>query len=378
MNKKLFSRNYIFIVLSATLFYTTTLMINSVCSSYITSIGETKTVAGIIACAFTFASFFTRPIWGYISDKKSRKWVYIIGAFFSIFSTIIIIFLPKMIMLLVSRILFGIGYSAVTTSGGTVVCDVSGKENMSKAIAFYGIANVLSQVVAPGFALWLLDLGFNFIGWVSLVFVSFSLIIFLFVKYDEKKFVSNKTKFQIFEKKALPASYTILFFAIATASVYSFIPVFAKEKNIGKAGYFYAISALFLLISRLINNKIKNRFGGSKIFIFGTIMFLSGFLSLSFTESIWLFLFAAMLYGIGSGFIHPIVNTAAVQTSTDQKRAIATSTFMMSQDLGMAIGAALWGFLSEKAGFQIMYLSAASTVIIMYFIFKKFLYKLLK
>ncbi len=378
MKKFLLTRNYILTVLSATFFYTTTLMINSVCASYVTSMGNTKTVAGIIACAFTFSSFFARPICGYISDKKSRKKVYVIGALFSILSAIIIIFLPKMMLLFISRVFFGIGYSAVTTSGGTVICDIAGEENISSAIAVYGISNAFSQVIAPGFALWLLEFGFNFVGWASLILLLLSLVLFLFVKYDEKKFVSEKIKFQVFERKALPASYVILFFAIATASVYSFIPVFAEEKNIGKAGYFYAVSASFLLVARLLNSKIKNKFGASNIFTFGAILFLFGFCSLAFTSNLWIFLVAAILYGIGSGVIHPVVNAAAVRGSVNQNRAIATSTFMMSQDLGMAIGAIIWGFLSEKAGFLVMYLCSAFIVIIMIFIFKKFLYKSLK
>ena len=86
-----------------------------------------------------------------------------------------------------------------------------------------------------------------------------------------------------------------------------------------------------------------------------------------------LLLIAAAFYGCGAGLIHPIVNTAAVKDSGKAGRGTATSTFMMSQDLGMTIGAFLWGTISGTYGFSRVYTTVVLLLFVMMYVFRKFL-----
>lgn len=79
------------------------------------------------------------------------------------------------------------------------------------------------------------------------------------------------------------------------------------------------------------------------------------------------------ILGFGAGLIHPIVNTAAVKNCNHSDRGSATSTFMMSQDLGMTLGAFLWGTVSGKFGFSAVYMTVVLLLLIMMVVFRKFL-----
>ena len=81
---------------------------------------------------------------------------------------------------------------------------------------------------------------------------------------------------------------------------------------------------------------------------------------------------------MGAGFVHPVVNTAAVSFCSGENRGFATGTFMMSQDLGMTIGAVLWGIVSENVGFTAVYISTAAVGAVMAAVFAKFLHRKLK
>jgi len=95
------------------------------------------------------------------------------------------------------------------------------------------------------------------------------------------------------------------------------------------------------------------------------------FLVLAVAESsLWLTV-SALLYGRGAGFIHPIVNTAAVQSCRQDEKGLATGTFMMSQDIGMTIGAPLWASLSGRAGFGAVYFAVAVVILAMMYIFSR-------
>ena len=97
---------------------------------------------------------------------------------------------------------------------------------------------------------------------------------------------------------------------------------------------------------------------------------------MGFSYNLMFLVLAAMFYGLGAGFVHPVVNTRAVKNCSPDDRGLATGTFMMSQDSGMTVGALRWGFVSENIGFTAVYLSAAFTSLLMMYVFHKFLSKL--
>ena len=371
MDRSLFSKNYIVAVVAASLFYTGAYMANSVCGKYAVAIGGSNTAAGFAVAAFTLASFFTRPVWGWLVDSRSRRSVCMVGALLCLGASVVLIFVKDIPMLAVSRLVFGRGYSALSTAGGAVVCDIVPAEKLPRAIAFYGISGVVAGAVAPVAGLWLYDRGYMLQA-VAVAAVSACVpLLFLFLKYDEEKFLNKGAKLQIFEKSALPAAKTIVFFALSVAAVNSFIPLMAEERNIGTGKIFFFVSALFTLLTRVVYSRFIKKWGAGRLFYMAGGIYTLAFLVLAVAESsLWLTV-SAMLYGLGAGFIHPIVNTAAVQSCRRDEKGLATGTFMMSQDIGMTIGAPLWAALSGRAGFGAVYFAVAVVILAMMYIFSR-------
>jgi len=378
MNKSLVSKNYILVVASATFFYIVSFMLNSVSGRYTLRLGADKFMAGVVTCTFTLTSFFTRPLWGWMCDKKSRKLIFISGALLCLFSSVILIFTVQIWLLIAARAIFGAGYSALTTAGGTIVCDVVDEKHLGKAISYYGVTNVLSQAVAPAAALWLYGIGFSVLAVAVATGTAAVVLCGTFIRYNQKDFINPQQKFRICEKTALPAAYTIIFFAVATASVYSFIPIMAQEREISGVGWFFTVSAAGLMISRIFNTKFCEKAGESRVFYTGAFLFGAGFTAVAFSYNIFVLAAAGRAYGLGAGFIHPVVNTRAVKRCPRADKGLATGTFMMSQDLGMTIGAVAWGIISEKAGFTAVYSIVALLAVCMMYVFHKFLRSLLE
>ncbi len=374
----MFTKNYILVVLSAALFYIASFMLNSVSGRYTLRLGADKFMAGVVTCVFTLSSFFTRPLWGWICDRKSRKFIFITGASLCLLSSVMLIFTAQILLLLAARAIFGSGYSALTTAGGTIVCDVVEEEQLAKAISYYGITNVLSQAVAPAAALWLYNMGFPVLAVVATAVTAVVAVCGLFITYNQSDYVNPDQKFRMYEKTTLPAAATIIFFAMATASVYSFVPIMAQEREIGAVGWFFAVSATGLMISRVFNTRFCEKAGEKKVFYTGAVLFATGFAVVAFSYNIFILIVAGLVYGLGAGFVHPVVNTRAVKRCSPADRGLATGTFMMSQDLGMTIGAVAWGVISEKAGFTAVYIIVALLAVCMMYVFHKFLGTLLE
>ena len=373
MNTNLLSKNYLLTVVSATLFYIASFMMNTVCAKFVTDSGQSRSLAGVVAAVFTLASFFTRPLWGWLVDSRGRKIIYVSGGLLCLAGYGVLFLNTGTLMLFFSRIVSGAGYSALTSAGGTIVCDVAPKEKLQQAIAIYGVTNVLSQAIAPIAALWLYK--YNFLYVVAVVIVIYILVpvTVKFVNYAETAIIDKNSNFCLYNKSALPAAYTIIFFAMATAAVNSFIPLFAQRRNLTADSWFFFVSALFLLIARIQNKKLTTAIGNKKVFYIGNIVYIIAFIVLVFCSSDMWMLISAVFYGFGAGLIHPIVNTAAVKNCNHSDRGSATSTFMMSQDLGMTLGAFLWGVVSGKFGFSAVYMTVVLLLLIMMVVFRKFL-----
>ncbi len=375
MAKGLFNKKYILILLCGTAFYVSSFMINSVCGKYCISLDRSKTASGIVTRVFTLTSFFLRPIWGYFTDGKGRKKIFFTGLALCLLASGLLFAAESVMMLIVARGVFGRGYSAFTTRSATIVCDICPDDILQQGIAIYGITGVISQAVAPVIALGLYDISFKAVAAFVFGLLILSVLSGIFIKYNDKLYLKENIEFSAVEKKALPASFVIFFFARATASVYSFVPIMAEERKIEFIPIFYMLSAFVLLIIRIFNGKISGMLKNRTAFYIGATALFTGFIFMAFSKDILFLLISGVFYGIGCGLVHPVVNTAAVKNSKKENRGLATGTFMMGQDGGMTVGAALWGAVAEKADFTAVYISVAVCVLLMFTVFKAVLAK---
>jgi len=64
---------------------------------------------------------------------------------------------------------------------------------------------------------------------------------------------------------------------------------------------------------------------------------------------------AAVIFGTGYGMVQPTLHAIVISSCAIQRRGAAGATFLGSMDLGMGIGAVVWGFFSAQFGYAMMY-----------------------
>lgn len=216
MKEKLFTKNYILMIVISALAFIASFMITATSAQHCIAIGGTKATAGFLTSAYTLSAFATRPIWGSLSDNKGRKSVFYIGGIMCAAAIGLLFITRAMWLLFLSRIIFGAGVSGITTSSGTMVSDIIPKSRFSNGIAFYGISNVLSQAVAPALALYLYDFGFGWVLAVVLVLIICSAVGIIFVRYNEKSLLKKENEeksFSLIEKKGVACFFYSHFYS---------------------------------------------------------------------------------------------------------------------------------------------------------------------
>ena len=88
-------------------------------------------------------------------------------------------------------------------------------------------------------------------------------------------------------------------------------------------------------------------------------------LSIVFVQTSWQLMLTAVPYGLAAGLLFPIFNYRIIRTVDASQFAYATSIYYCGLDLGYGIGALIWGYVSQYAGYQALYLIAALVLLIM-------------
>jgi multidrug resistance protein len=115
---------------------------------YATKLGANATTVGFLIASFAFAQLISAPVWGRFSDRYGRRPALLGGLIISATAYVVFAFAGTLWLLLVSRIVQGIG-------GGTIgviqayVADVSDPKDRAKGLGWLSAATSLGAVVGP-------------------------------------------------------------------------------------------------------------------------------------------------------------------------------------------------------------------------------------
>ena len=185
---RLFSMDFICILLLAFLNSTIYQSFTTVIPLFSTSIGGDNVVAGLLVAIYMVGAIAIRPIWGYLADTKSRYVVVILGASLVALSRIGYNFAATIPVLMILRLVQGIGFSGNTNTTATMAADVIPEKRMSEGIGYYGLANVLATAIGPTLALSVSEgLGFSSFFKICTVVAFVCVLLACTIRYEKKQ-----------------------------------------------------------------------------------------------------------------------------------------------------------------------------------------------
>lgn len=342
---------------------------------YVREIGASERFIGLVVGIFTFSALLVRPKAGQWIDSKGRAPVFLIGLVILALSIYSLAVSFTILVLLVVRIVQGVGWGLSNTASGTVASDLVPRERRGEGLGYFGLSTNIALAVGPALGLLLVD--YISFQWLFVICGSLTLIALLLalnVKYPKLEMHGDKEKhhevapprFDFVEKKALPASILLLFITLAFGGIATFLPAFTFERGF-ESHYiqiYFIIYACALLITRLFAGQLYDRRGLAIVFVPGVIFIIIAMLLLAQLWNPAMLFTAAVLYGLGFGSVQPALQAWAVNSSPNNRRGMVNATYFSAFDLGVGCGAILFGFVAEIFPYSaIYYLSAGSVTI---------------
>ena len=380
MEKKqsIYTKDVILVMAASFFFMFSVMFVTPLINGYAISLGASAVFAGIITGIMSVVSMFLRPVAGNLTDRFSKYSLSFIGGVLILIGVAGYCLSPSGNWLLIFRLINGTGFVLATVCMTTWLAFLVPRSHVGEAMGFYGLMNALAMALAPALAINLYKvIGYKSALWLAVVAAILMIISIQFVGDHAKPKInsSKKRKIKIIQKDAIPIALLTTFFEITYFITQADIVVYVERQHFSIAvGYFFVIYAIALLLIRIGLKKYFDliRFGfWFWLSLIATILFL---IVAAFMVNNWLMGFAAIMLSIGYGVIYSVNQSTALMLAPIEEQGLASSTFYLGLDIGMAAGPMIGGVTAQNlapAYFYPVLLVIVPIILIVCFVYRK-------
>jgi MFS family permease len=331
---------------------------------YLLKVGGGQRDVGYVMGIYTLAAMIMRAIAGLLSDRYGRKKIMMSGLVLMLAVSLCYRFGNDVTFVAILRLFHGLGFGLVATAISTMVADSLPSARISEGIGYFGLTSTISMSLSPMIALWIVDrFGYPVMFTVVSVMVMATLLCGLAIsgtRVPLRRPVASitETLANLLERRALLPSLVTFFLSLVNSSMLFFIALYATVLGVHHIGLFFAASSVCMAVSRPMSGRWADRGRTSTVVFVGLLSVAIGVTFVGFSHSIAGFIAAGAVAGLGLGCCIPTLQALAVRHAPPDRRGAATGTFFAAYDMGLGLGAIVWGLVVQASGYRLMFFFA--------------------
>src|SRR5690606_29983883 len=122
---------------------------------FVKELGGSDSLIGIVVGVFTFSALIVRPYAGHALESKGRGFVYLFGLFLFVVSIGGLSIITSIFLLMLLRIIQGLGWGFSTTAGGTIATDIIPPKRRGEGLGYFGLSGNIALAFGPSLGLLL-------------------------------------------------------------------------------------------------------------------------------------------------------------------------------------------------------------------------------
>ena len=368
-SEKIWTRDFVMICLANLCIFMGFQMTMPTIPLFVEQLGGDDRLVGAVLGIFTFSALLVRPFAGKMLETKGRRFVFLIGLAIFAFSVGSFGFMGSIGLLFLMRIVQGVGWGLSSTASGTIASDIIPAKRRGEGMGYYGLSGNLALALGPTLGLFLVTvLPFQQLFLICSLLGILAMGMAMLIRYRkvEKDPVSAMVakRFDIYEISALQPSLLIFFISVTFGGIATFLPLYTAEKGISGIQWYFLLYALALMVTRLFSGRLYDRKGHRAIFVPSTLLIMTGMLLLAWMPGEAVLYIAAVLYGMGFGSVQPALQAWSIEKTAPHRKAMANATYFSFFDLGVGIGAIVFGQIGYLFGYRSIYVTAAFSIFI--------------
>jgi MFS family permease len=240
---------------------------------YITHLGGSPFIVGLVIASFGVTSVISRPIIGYWADRWSVTGVMILGLFTQTFANLIC-FIPYSGATMLANGVRGIGWSGMNTGGYTLLATAAPVDRRGEASGYYGGVQSTATILFPAVARWIIEAPAGGLKAVCVVAVRWGLggggaAYFLSRQvpaHRPRSDVEASTTWwreimKVFDRHILLAALLLFTLNLSLPSLSSFVVLYAKQIGIGQFGWYYVVIGITSTLARPLLGRLSDKIG---------------------------------------------------------------------------------------------------------------------
>jgi MFS family permease len=336
---------------------------------FFNELGASEVVIGLLFGVTGVTAIAARPAIGRAMDTRGRRGVILVGQFVSLLAVASYLSVDSIGPWIVCiRVLHGVGEGMLFTSLFTYGADCVPAARRTQGLALFGVSGMLP--IALGASLGdeiLARSGYQALFLASLLFAAVSLLLSLPLRDVHRRpgaelEPSRGFRAALTQRDLLPLWWIGAIFAIALASVFTFLKRYVDETGFGTvSGFFNGYTAVALLL-RVFFGWLPDRVGPMRVLLPALASLAAAFVLLALADGALEVALAGLLFGAGHGFTFPILFGIVVTRAGEADRGSAMGILTGLFDLGVVLGGPFFGSLITAFGFSTAFAAAAAIV----------------
>ena len=106
-----------------------------------------------------------------------------------------------------------------------------------------------------------------------------------------------------------------------------------------------------MILARLTSGKLSKKLGTYRTIMLGFLIVSAAFFMISTIKTTWMLYLCACVYGFGAGICFPMLQVLTMSGVSRMRRGTANSTYLACFDIGSGVGASIWGYTIDFAGY---------------------------
>lgn len=333
--------------------------------AYMYRLGIREGAIGVLIASGTLVSVVLKPGLGMVVGRGARRAFLSLGAFLAAASTVPWLFVTAPgTHLFIIRVAQGASFSVFTAASYAYIAASAPPERRAEALGIFGLSFFLPVSVGGWIGEWVIGrAGFQglFAAGIGVAFLAALFPLGMREPSARERPSIASLKVYLSRPFLLPNTAGYLF-GVAYGSIFTFLPVYLVVRGSESIGAFVFVYALSVIGTRTLGRKMLDRLPREWVSLCALLLMGAGNLLIpAFPGKAGIVLVGAAA-GAGHGLLFPALSALVLDRVGEGSYAMAMAMFTAAFDMGLVTGAAVFGFVAERFGYETMFVTAAAVV----------------
>jgi MFS family permease len=332
----------------------------------IVDLGGSRFAAGLFLGFLTYASAFSAPLTGALSDRFGRRRTLVIASLAIAVFAVAYGMAASYRLMLVIVLVHGVFWSGLLSASSAYTMDLIPPGRRAEGIGYWGVSTTLAVSVAPAVGLWIYRH-----GWIWLcVSIGLSNLIMAAIAWSltedrHTRVASSATPrpriaaSELFEWRVAVVAFTLFLYSFGYGGITSFVAMYAEANGVAPRAFFFTVFAFTVILTRPFLGRLADRLGHVRVFVPCIWLIVLAYLLLAMGGTRFWLLAAGTTFGIGFGSAYPIFAAHVMHHVGSHRRGAAFGGILAALDTGIGSGSIALGWLIERRGFTAAFGTAA-------------------